>query len=204
MRRLNVQAIMSAMSPARVVAPLTAVPLLIGLLTGCGPGAQEATQPVPVSAENAQGSGPVQGHNGVDPVPVGTPCSMAVHGDPLEIAATREAPVYWPRSGADEITEAWRCADTPVFMFGEVQVSFEGGWEGVQIRQKFQALADAYGGSVETIQGLAAWVVGSTPNDEVLMIKDGSAIRLVAPGDVPIERLVTLAKALDLANPVNR
>lgn len=187
-----------------LVVTLAAVPLLLGFVTGCGAGARGAAEPTPDSSEPVQGIGPVR--NGVDTVPIGTPCSMAVHGDPMEIAAAavREAPVYWPRSGADQITEAWRCADTPVFMFGEVQVSFEGGWEGVQIRQKFQDLADEYGGSVETIQGLAAWVVGSTPNDEVLMIKDGSAIRLVAPGDVPIERLVTLADDLDLANPVNR
>jgi hypothetical protein len=185
-----------------VVAALAAVPLLMGFLTGCGADAPGAAEPSLDTSETVQGNDPAD--NGPNPVPIGTPCPMAVHGDPSEIAAKSEATVYWPSDGADRITEAWRCADTPVFMFDDVQVSFEGGWDDVPIPQKFQDLADDGGGSVEIIQGLDAYVVGSTPNDEVLMVKDGNAIRLLAPGDVPIERLVALAGDLDLANPINR
>ena len=129
---------------------------------------------------------------------------MAIHGDPMEIAAASEAPVYLPATGAAHITEAWRCADTPVFMFGDVQLLFESGWGNVEIQQKFQDLADDYGGSVETIQGLSAWIAPSAPDNEVLMVKDGTAVKLLAPGDVPIEQVVALAEALDLANPINR
>ena len=183
-----------------VVAALAAVPLLIGFLTGCGAETPEAVKPTPDTPKTVQGNDPAD--NGPNVVPIGTPCPMAVHSDPSAIAAKSEAPVYWPSDGADQITEAWRCTDTPVFMFGDVQVSFESGWENVPIPQKFQDLVDDYGGSMETIQGLDAYVV-SAPNDEVLMVKDGNAIRLLASGDVPIEQLVTLAEELDLANPVN-
>jgi hypothetical protein len=199
---VRVQTMMSAMSSARVVATLTAIPLLVGLVTGCGPGAGKATATTPDSSESVRGDRTAL--DGVEAVPVGTPCPMAIHGDPMEIAAASEAPVYLPTTGTYEITQAWRCADTPVFMFGDVQLSFESGWEGVEVPRKLQDLADDYGGSVETIQGLSAWVVGSTPNGEVLMVKNGNAIRLLAPGDVPIGHLVTLAEDLDLANPINR
>jgi hypothetical protein len=133
----------------------------------------------------------------------GTPCPGAVHADAIKIAAVSESPVYLPASGADEVTEAWRCGDTPVFMFGDIQLSFENGWKDVPIPEKLQDLADDYGGSVQNVQGLSAWVVAASPNDGVLMVKDGTAIRLIADGDVPIKDLVDLAEGLDLTRAVN-
>jgi hypothetical protein len=88
-------------------------------------------------------------------------------------------------------------------MFGDVQLLFESGWGNVEIQQKFQDLADDYGGSVQNVQGLSAWVVAASPNDGVLMVKDGTAIRLIADGDVPIKDLVDLAEGLDLTRAVN-
>ncbi len=93
-----------------------------------------------------------------------------------------------------------------MFMVGDVQISFESGWENVKIPKKFEDLARAYGGSVETIQGVPAWVAPSStsaPNDEVLMVKDGAAIKLSARGDVPIGDLIAVAKSLDLAAPIS-
>ncbi|HEY3529551.1 MAG TPA: hypothetical protein VGK78_10395 [Nocardioides sp.] len=193
---------MSAMPNARVVATLAAFPLLIGPLTGCGSDARGATDASRNSSEKVQTNGAAQA--GVETVPIGTPCPGAIHGDPMKIAAASDAPVYLPRTGTHHITEAWRCGDTPVFVFDDVQLSFESGWANVEIPEKFQDLANDYGGSVEPVQGLSAWVAPSSPNDEVLMVKDGNAIRLLAKGSVPIEHLVTLAEDLDLANPVNR
>jgi hypothetical protein len=124
----------------------------------------------------------------------------------MELALVSEAPVYLPGDRAPQVTEAWRCGDVPVFMFGDIQVSFEGGWENVKIPEKFEALARDYGGSVETIQGLPAWVAptsSSARNDEVLIVKDGAAIRLLARGGVPVSDLVNLAKSLDLNRPIS-
>jgi hypothetical protein len=131
---------------------------------------------------------------------------MAVHGDPMKLAALSRAPVYLPSDESAQVTEAWRCGDTPVFMFDDVQLSFEDGWENVKIPAKFEDLARDYGGSVETIQGLSAWVSpssASASNDEVLLVKDGAAIRLLARGEVPIGDLIALANRLDLETPVN-
>jgi hypothetical protein len=132
---------------------------------------------------------------------------MAVHGDPMKLAALGQAPAYLPSDGSSRVTSAWRCGSTPVFMFDDVQISFESGWEDVKIPEKFEDLARDYGGSVETIQGLPAWVApssASAPHDEVLMVKDGAAIKLSAQGDVPIGDLIALAKSLDLATPIRR
>ena len=81
---------------------------------------------------------------------------------PVKLASLTQAPVYLPSDGSSQVTRAWRCGSTPVFMFNEVQVSFESGWENVKIPAKFEDLARDYGGSVETIQGLPAWVAPSS------------------------------------------
>jgi hypothetical protein len=131
---------------------------------------------------------------------------MAVHADPVKLAAVSRAPVYLPGDGSAHVTQAWRCGSTPMFMLDDVQLSFESGWENVKIPDKFEALARDYGGSVETIQGLPAWVSpssASASNDEVLMVKDGAAIKLLAIGDVPIGDLIAVANSLDLATPIS-
>jgi hypothetical protein len=176
-----------------------AVPLLLAGVTACGAGGGTA-------ASEDGGSGPLAGANGIEAVAPGTPCPMAVHGDPLKLALASSAPVYLPPDGAAQVTEAWRCGDTPVFMFDNVQLSFESGWENVKIPEKFEDLARDYGGSVETIQGMAAWVApssASASNDEVLMVKDGAAIKLLAQGDVPIGDLIAVANSLDLGTPIS-
>lgn len=182
---------------------VAAMALLAGVLTACGAGSDSSTATVGDRS-------PLGGTNGAadDGIPVvapGTPCPMAVHGDPVKLAALSRAPVYLRSDGSSQVTRAWRCGSTPVFMFDDVQVSFESGWENVKIPEKFEDLARDYGGSVETIQGLPAWVApssASASNDEVLMVKDGAAIRLLARGDVPIGDLIAVAKSLDLATSI--
>jgi hypothetical protein len=91
------------------------------------------------------------------------------------------------------------------FLFDKVQVSYEPGWENVKIPAKFEDLARDYGGSVETIQGLPAWVAPSSataPNDEVLLVKGGAAIKLLARVDVPISDLLAIANSLDFKAPI--
>ena len=131
---------------------------------------------------------------------------MAVHADPVKLAKVSRSPIYLPSDGSAQVTEAWRCGSTPVLMFNDVQLSFESGWENVKIPEKFEDLARDYGGSVETIQGVPAWVSPSSAtasNDEVLMVKDGAAIKLLARGDVPIGDLIAIANSLDLGTPIS-
>jgi hypothetical protein len=192
------------MSPMPSRVALAAVALLAGVLTACGAGSDSSTATVgdrsPLGGANAAAG------DGIPVVAPGTPCPMAVHGDPVKLAALSRAPVYLPSDGSAQVTGAWRCGSTPVFMFDDVQLSFESGWDNVQISEKFEDLARDYGGSVETIQGLPAWVApssASASNDEVLMVKDGEAIKFLARGDVPIGHLMALANSLDLGTPVN-
>jgi hypothetical protein len=177
-----------------------ALPLVMAGFTACG----RDSDSTEASADS--GPGPLPGGNGIPVVAPGTPCPMAVHGDPMKVALASRAPVYLPSDGAAQVTAAWRCGSTPVFMFDDVQLSFESGWDNVKIPEKFEDLARDYGGSVETIQGLPAWVApssASASNDEVLIVKDGSAIKLLAQGDVPVEDLIEVANRLDLGAPVS-
>lgn len=184
------------MPGVRIVASLTSALLVAGLASAC---ATRMGSEKPGTRHEGTAEGRL---NGLDVVQPGTPCPMAVHGAVTEIAAASEAPVYLPSSGAEAVTDAWRCDDTPVVMFGDVQLSFSSGYDAVDGRGPAEEFADALGGSVQSVQGISAFVVDD-PNDEVLMIKDGTAIRLLAPGSVPIGHLIDLAKALDLSHPVN-
>jgi len=191
--------------PNRLATLTAALPLLVGALGACGTGSASTKESGGdrTTLSDADGAAGV----GLRLVSPGTPCYGAVHGDPRELAALSRAPVYLPSDGAARVTEAWRCGSTPVFLFDDVQVSFESGWQNVRIPEKFEDLARDYGGSVETIQGLSAWVAPSSTdasNDEVLIVKDDAAIKLLAPGNVPIADLVSVASSLDLGTPIGR
>lgn len=134
----------------------------------------------------------------------GTPCPGAVHGSPSSVARNSLTKVFASDSFISTATDAWACGETPVFMFGNVQVSFEPGWEGVDAQSKLAALAADYGGNVTTIGGLSAWVSPSSEtsvNNEVLMIRSGTAIKLLAKGDVSIASVVAKANSLGVAGP---
>lgn len=198
----------SARSNVLPRAPLILLLLGAGLVAACSESSAPVGEERNADKSNAS-SNPnpetVAADGPLGVVPPGTPCPIAVHGDPVELASLSDATVYLPSDGAGQVTEAWTCGDAPVFMFDDIQLSFESGWENVKIPEKFDALARDYGGTVEAIQGLPAWVAPSSsdaPNSEVLFVKDGAAVRLLAQQGVPIDDLVALASSLDLATPV--
>jgi hypothetical protein len=191
------------MSRVSIRVAMTAAALLAGILTSCGTGSDPATGSV--ADRSAVGDDKDTSSEELPVVAPGTPCPGAVLDNPIRLASVSRAPVYLPDDGLAQVTRAWRCGSTPVFMIHDVQLSFEPGWENVKIPEKWRALARDYGGSVETIQGLPAWVApssASASDDEVLMIKDGAAIRLLARGDVPIDDLIAVANSLDLRAPI--
>src|SRR4051812_17491369 len=118
---------------------MPAVALLVGATTACGAGPSSigASDDERSALSSANGAA----DDGVAVVEPGTPCPMAVHGDPVKLALVSEAPVYLPSDGAAQVTEAWRCGDTPVFMFDDIQVTYDSGWENVKIPAKFYDLA---------------------------------------------------------------
>jgi hypothetical protein len=181
---------------------MVGIAFLLGVLTACGDGRGSVT-----TSESDQSAHTelLAGPGSELLARPGTPCLGAVHGDPMKLAAISRVPVYLPSDRAAQVTEAWRCGSMPFFMFDDVQLALEPGWRNVKIPEKLEALARDAGGSVETIQGLPAWVApssASASNDEVLIVKDGAAIKLLALGGVPIGDLVALAKSLDLDAPL--
>jgi hypothetical protein len=190
---------MRTMRRALRVIPIAAV---LVALTCCGSPTQSES---PVTGSDASAQPPAQAdpplestsQDGIGVVAPGTPCPGAVEGTAQEVIATSGSPVYLPDDGVARVTAAWRCGDTPVLMFDDVQVSFETGWSNIDVPAKMADLADDYGGSVQPIQGLSAWV----SRDGVLMVNGETAIRLLASKDVAIERLTDLASELDLDAP---
>jgi hypothetical protein len=129
----------------------------------------------------------------------GEPCSEAVHAkSPQELHA--DIPIYMP-SDSYTLTDAWTCADTPVLLFGNIQVSYESGWEQVPVPDKWRDLAEDYGGHVDVISGRPALIQSSeeTKDDnQVLVVVGDTLIRALALPDVPIGDLEALVASIDM------
>jgi len=187
---------LAGLGAAAALAAAAAVTWAPGVLGGDSPGrtAQAGNQTASQSIQN--------GTQFI--VTPGTPCQGAVHGSPSSVARNSLTKVFASDSSISTATDAWACGETPVFMFGNIQVSFEPGWDGVDAPSKLADLAADYGGTVTTIGGLPAWVSPSSAtsaNNEVLMIRSGTAIKLLAKGNVSIASVVAKAKTLGVAGP---
>lgn len=148
-----------------------------------------------------------QAFNGAPLAAPGEPCIGAKHSPPGQLVGMADSPVFLPHRDVSAVKDAWTCGDprSPVFLLGDIEVTFETGWGDLDPQAKLSDLATDYGGSVTVIQGLPAWVAASSKiaaNDEVLLVKGDTAIKLIAEGSVPIDQLVTLANSLDLSGPV--
>ena len=128
----------------------------------------------------------------------GQPCPGAVHATSISSLLT-EARIWAPASGRP--TDIWTCANTPVLLFGAVQISYETGWAGVDPAQKWTDMVRDYGGEVRTIQGRPAYVHAadaSGPRNGVMLVVDGELIRLIAPATESISTVVDVANSLVL------
>lgn len=173
-------------------------------LNGAGVLGGEASKSPDARARN-----PLAGAHGDRPaglVGPGEPCLDAVPlpTDLALIRASVEIPVWAPAADAT-ITRAWACGgETPVLMFGRIQVSFEAGWSDVDIAKKWADLIADYGGRTETIQGYSALVQAAPTkeaNQQVMIVSGGTLVRLLATSDVPISDLVDLADDIRLPPP---
>lgn len=185
-----------ALATAGVVIALNAA----GLIGGSDSSMQKHPTTNQSADEALNGYNSVDDYNGPEVVEPGEPCFDAVELDP-ELAAISRAvkvPITQPDAA---ITRAWRCGDTPVLMFDDVQVSYEEGWTGVDIERKWADLAADTGGTVESIAGHSALVQpadGDGARNQVLIVEGDILIRLLATADVPISRLTELAATLKL------
>lgn len=128
----------------------------------------------------------------------GEPCSMAVHA--ARIQDLRTSTTIWPASD-EEPTDAWTCGGTPVLLYDDVQVSYEGGWGAVDVPAKWASMVESSGGSVQTILGRPAYVHpadATGPRNGVMIVVGDQLVRLIAKPEVAIQRLVDLASTLDL------
>jgi hypothetical protein len=148
---------------------------------------------------------PSHGLNVPEIVAPGTRCPGAVRGTPSEVAAHSDTPV-WAPADATTISDAWRCGSTAVLMTHGVQVSYEAGYDGTDVVAWFGNLAEDAHGSVQTVHGnhIALFEPANSThaNNELMFVVDGTLVRLVAPGDIPFDRLVGAANSLDIAHPV--
>ena len=123
--------------------------------------------------------------------------------DPRRKAAT---PLWLPaHAGKPLSVSAWTCGSTPFLTFGDVVVSYEAGWAGVDIDKKWIALATDVGGEVHTILGRPALIqpaVNATGYNQVLIVIGDVLIRVSSASTVSIARNVALAKTLNLNDPV--
>jgi hypothetical protein len=134
-----------------------------------------------------------------DSLPVGQPgepCPMAEHATSAEALDTR-VPRWTPRG--DKLTDAWTCGDTPVLLYGDIEISYESGYADLHPESHFEALAKEYGGEVQTLLGRPAWVFSATSSElsnGVEVIVGDIMIRVLAKSSVPIDDLVSMTDRL--------
>jgi hypothetical protein len=189
-RRRTVYAVLGMAAAAAAVVGLNA--------TGVLGSSQQNSTPSATTQAPGQGSGSDEPAGLVGP---GEPCPGAVHGDPNSLAT--EIPIWLPAGdGERKVTDAWTCADTPVVVFGDIQISYEAGWADVDVEKKWAALAADYGGDVTTVLGRPGLVQSAEQtkgtNNQVLVVVDGTLVRVLSKSDVPINELLRLADSLDV------
>lgn len=130
-------------------------------------------------------------------------------GTPASVARESNVPVWLPDKAAN-VTDAWTCGPggVPWVQFGNIEIMYEPGWDDVNVEEKWAALANDPGDYVTSIREHPALVSPAgepTPfgnYGQVMLVVDGTLIRVRAPSDVPIQRLVGLARSLDLEHPI--
>ncbi len=137
-------------------------------------------------------------------VDVGEPCEGARHSDLPNLDTS--VPVWLPADRAP--SSAWTCGQEgqglPVLMFGDIQVSYEPGYDQVEPTQYVETVAKEFGGYTMKLGDHTAAVVpsvGGDVNHEVDIVVNGTMVRLLAEASTPIDDVVALAKSLQLPNP---
>lgn len=191
--------------------PLLVAAFAVAVLSSaCATDRSEEADAQDLGGSGTQTRDPQTSMSGLELPTPGKPCVGAAHGDPLVLAVKAAAagnPTYLPTDGSRRIGAAWTCwgVPRPLFMIDDVQLSFESGWDEPDPQQTLQALADEYGGEVISLQGRPARISPASATQQhhsVLIINDGTAIRLLAQRSVEFTKVVSLAEELNLTSPV--
>jgi hypothetical protein len=149
-------------------------------------------------AKGAAGHQTVPGGDTLGMVEPGQPCPGARHASTVAGLVT-SVPIWAPANAT--LSDSWTCGDTPVLMFGEIQVTYESGWTGVDNASKWADMATDYGGSVQTILGRPAYVHEATataPRSSVSFVVGDTLVQVVAKDGVPIDDIANLARSIEL------
>lgn len=131
----------------------------------------------------------------------GVPCPGAEHAS--SVAQLRSANPIWTPADMP-VTDAWTCAGTPVLLSNDVQISYEAGWTGIDVLTKFAELGKILGGTISQVLRRPALIVPAGTGDAggnamVMVVIGDTLVRFVGVNpDVPIEKLVSLAKGMRL------
>lgn len=160
-------------------------------------GQASSNQDAPTAVEG-RATTPINSGDTIDLAKVGEPCPGAKHASTIAgIRSATQVPIFAPARA--ELDDAWTCGDTPVLMFGAIQISYEEGWSDIDVKEKWASLAEETGGHIENVIGRPAYVHPPTtegPRSSVMLVVDGTLIRLLADGDVPVGQLVALANQI--------
>lgn len=199
---------------------------VIGTGNARAPVASRATggQPGSVTSSNADVHNP-KNFNSAHTWGLGEHC-FGVKSTPVsKLASIVKTPIWLPGNDTSRVTDSWNCGGgpfgVPEVMVGEVQISYETGWGNVDVPTKWRALVNDDGGYTTTIAGHEALVQpanappdsifnydgmpvstkGSTRNS-IMIVHNGTLVRLLSKADVPMSHLLNDAKALNFNQPV--
>jgi hypothetical protein len=135
------------------------------------------------------------------PIKEGEPC-VGARSVPLnKLGGLANVPVWQPHPKDLQLTGAWTCiGDTPVLSFGDVNVFYEAGWGGVDVKAKWASLAKDLGGTVEDINGTPAYVEpvanGST-KPQIMLVHGDTLVRVLGAPKSDISELRDIAASID-------
>lgn len=148
-------------------------------------------------------------------------CPGQVSADGVtELATMSDGHVWMPTAKAasqDTLTSTLMCSGSPTLFFANgVSVTFESGWDLDDPKQRWTDMAHQWGGSVQSILDQPGYVFdlddksddpgvsqvpGATPTSEVLVVVDGTLVRLLGP-EVAASELVGIADSIKVEEPV--
>lgn len=133
----------------------------------------------------------------------GEPCPGAVESSADEVSQLEGKPVWLPDSeSVPPLVGVWMCTGTPTFDYSGVTFAYESGWRVEDPAKRWQAMAEQWGrGTVETVLERPAFVLPVTeldPRGEVLILVDGTLIRILGDGKTSIEDLKAAANTIRL------
>lgn len=126
-------------------------------------------------------------------------------GSQLSMAALKQQsfalPILLPNSMSNEMTSAWVCPDAmfqPVVMYGNVEVSWDSGWSGVDLKSRFSEMASLRPhAEYTTFDGFGAFVnypSTDAPLAAALVVVGDESVLIRSSDPAAMDRVLAIAK----------